>query len=292
MQTVEEQVVYSLTRPRWLDSVSLALQELANRVFLLNDTARAAKDFLNGVWLAHPLHPTVTDLPVGAWTAAVALDGLEATTGRRMEPATTTAMALGTAGGILSALSGLADWSDTGGTSRRLGLIHATANSIALLLFGASLWRRVTARGRRASLLSNVGWLTMVVGAYLGGELSFRLGTQVDRNAWAHRPTEFVPVMREEDLPTDKPVRAEAEGVPLMLVRHQGAIHALNDICSHQGCSLSGGGLVGGTIVCPCHGSTYRLDDGTVVHGPSPYRQPHYNVRVRDGQIEVQAARV
>ena len=35
---------------------------------------RAAKNALHGVWLGHPLHPVFTDVPLGAWTTALALD--------------------------------------------------------------------------------------------------------------------------------------------------------------------------------------------------------------------------
>ncbi len=32
------------------------------------------KDLLSGTWMGHPLHPMLTDVPIGAWTSAVALD--------------------------------------------------------------------------------------------------------------------------------------------------------------------------------------------------------------------------
>ncbi len=290
MQQVEETVVYLVTRQSWIDNLSNQLQKLVNGMFLSSDAGRRVKDFLNGVWLAHPLHPSATDVPVGAWTTAVVLDGIESTTGRRMEPATSAAIGLGIGGALISAGSGLADWADTQGTQRRVGLIHAGLNTVALTLFGASLLRRLSGNREGASTLSNAGWLTSFVAAYLGGELSFRLGTQVHRDAWAQGPGEFVPVINETDLPQDRPVRVEAQGIQVMVVRHAGAIYAMNDVCSHQGCSVSQGGVVDGTIVCRCHGSTYLLENGAAVHGPSPYAQPHYDVRVRNGQVEVRSA--
>jgi len=33
-----------------------------------------AKDALSGTWLGHPLHPPLTDIVVGSWTSALALD--------------------------------------------------------------------------------------------------------------------------------------------------------------------------------------------------------------------------
>lgn len=290
MQQLSEKVVFSVTSQDWLDKLAQRLQHAVNGVFLGSSAGRRAKDFLNGVWLAHPLHPAVTDVPVGAWTTALVLDGVESATGRNLQRATSTAIGLGIGGAVISALSGIADWSDTGDDQRRVGVVHATLNTIALTLYSASLWRRLSGRPSGAKALSNAGWLAVFVGAYLGGELAYRLGTQVDRNAWAPRPGEFVPTMNEADLPADKPTRVEAQGVPVMLVRREGTIYALNDTCSHEGCSLSEGRIVEGSIECPCHLSTYRLEDGAVVHGPSPYAQPHYLVQVRDGRIEVRSA--
>ena len=34
------------------------------------------KDVLHGTWLGHPLHPLLTDLPIGTWTSALLLDWL------------------------------------------------------------------------------------------------------------------------------------------------------------------------------------------------------------------------
>ena len=73
----------------------------------------------------------------------------------------------------------------------------------------------------------------------------------------------------------------------MLLVRHDGAVFAMEDTCGHAGCPLSSGRLDGSTIVCPCHGSTYRLEDGAVIHGPSPFPQPTFEVRLRDGRIHL-----
>ncbi|MGE5619925.1 MAG: Rieske 2Fe-2S domain-containing protein [Sphingomonadaceae bacterium] len=287
MQQVEEKIVYSVTRQDWLDRLAQQLQQGINRLFFSSDTAHRVKDFLNGVWLAHPLHPAVTDIPIGAWTTALVLDGVESAAGKGVRGASSTAIGIGIGGAIMAAMSGIADWSDTGDEQRRIGLIHAASNSTALGLYTASLWKRLSGRPSGARLLSTAGWLAMFAGAYLGGQLAYRLGTQVDRNAWTSQKREFYPTMREADLPAERPTRAEVQGIPVMLVRHDNQIYALGDICSHRGCSLSRGHLMGDTIICACHGSTYRLEDGTSVHGPSPYPQPSYPTRVRDGQIEV-----
>jgi len=290
MQQVEERVVYSVARQGWLDGLAQAIQRAVNGLFAGSPAGRRVKDFLNGVWLAHPLHPTVTDVPVGAWTTSLMLDGVESVTGRNVQPATTTAIGVGIGGAVISAMSGVADWSSTHNDQRRVGLIHAALNSVALTLYGVSLWRRLSGRPSGAKRLSTLGWLSMVAGAYLGGELTYRLGTQVDRNAWVKGPMDFTPAMPDAELLPDRPTRRVVNGIPVMLVRRNGVVFAMSDICSHEGCSLSEGRIENGAIVCPCHGSTYRLEDGSVIHGPSPYAQPQYQVRVHNGQIEIRTA--
>ncbi|MFC7494018.1 MULTISPECIES: Rieske (2Fe-2S) protein [unclassified Nocardioides] len=44
-------------------------------------------------------------------------------------------------------------------------------------------------------------------------------------------------------------------------------------VCTHQGCVV--GGVDGGTINCPCHGSKFSIADGSVANGPasSPLEQ-------------------
>jgi nitrite reductase/ring-hydroxylating ferredoxin subunit len=73
-------------------------------------------------------------------------------------------------------------------------------------------------------------------------------------------------------------------------VRQNGQIYALDDTCVHAGCSLAGGQIEGRSIVCPCHGSRYDLSDGSVLDGPATMPEPHYEVRVTDGMIEVKQA--
>jgi nitrite reductase/ring-hydroxylating ferredoxin subunit len=73
----------------------------------------------------------------------------------------------------------------------------------------------------------------------------------------------------------------------LVVVRRGDLVFALKDTCSHAGGPLSKGHLAGDTIVCPWHGSAFRLRDGAVRHGPSSTRQIAYRARINDGQVEV-----
>ena len=81
-----------------------------------------------------------------------------------------------------------------------------------------------------------------------------------------------------------------ADGIPVMLVRDGGAVHALSDRCAHRGGPLHEGEIEDGCVRCPLHGSMFRLRDGSVIQGPSPYPQPVWETRLREGRIEVRPA--
>ena len=60
---------------KWLDGLSDAVQPIFGGLFTnAGEAGRLAKDLLNGVWLGHPLHPLITDVPIGAWTMTQLFD--------------------------------------------------------------------------------------------------------------------------------------------------------------------------------------------------------------------------
>src|SRR5690242_3930991 len=92
--------------------------------------AEVVKDFLYGTWLGHPLHPVLVQVPIGAWTSAGLLDAVPP-----MRPAATLLIGTGMAAAVPAALAGAADWSEQEPGVRRLGAIHALANTAALGLY-------------------------------------------------------------------------------------------------------------------------------------------------------------
>jgi len=249
---------------------------------------RQTKNALHGVWLGHPLHPVFTDLPLGAWTTALALD---ATAGddSGMRRAATFAMGVGLAGAAGAAVTGLTDWSETDGQSRRNGLIHGLLNVTATVLFAAAftLRRKDSHEGGRKCAWT--GYAIALGAAYLGGDLVYRQRIGVT-HAGADLPMQFTPVIASSALAENTMVRARAGDTDVLLVRQHGRVCALVHSCSHLGGPLSEGRLKDGSVVCPWHGSEFALDDGRVLNGPAAYNQPCLVVRERDGRIEVKAA--
>src|SRR5581483_11115751 len=83
------------------------------------------KDLLSGSRLGHPLHPALTDVTIGSYTAATMLDLVG---GRRSQDAVRALLAVGILSSLPTATAGLADWSDTYGPDQRIGVVHALSN--------------------------------------------------------------------------------------------------------------------------------------------------------------------
>ncbi len=243
------------------------------------------KDALSGTWLGHPLHPLLTDVAIGSWTSAFFLDvfGGEAT-----ETAADGLVGAGVVSALPTALAGLSDWSDLLGAERRVGLVHAAANVLAVSCYGLSWFARRKGDRSRGVALGLLGASIATVGGYLGGHLSYRQGVNVNRNAWKEGPDGWLDVAAESELAEGRPVAAEADGVPVCLVKDGSAVHAIVDVCGHAGGPLHEGELDGdGHITCPWHGSTFRVQDGSVVHGPATAPQPAFDARIQDGRVSV-----
>ncbi|MDQ6800100.1 MAG: Rieske 2Fe-2S domain-containing protein [Acidobacteriota bacterium] len=288
------EIINSVTDQKWLEGSAEPLQRAVRGAFA-GDGGREIKNFLHGTWLGHPLHPVLTDIPVGAWTAALALDALEAVSGRKeCGSAADLAIGVGLAGAVGSAITGITDWSETDGSARRVGLLHGLLNVAATTLYTTSLFMRKRKRSRQSGIaMSMLGYALASTAAYLGGHLVFgeQIGVDHTATADAGSPKKFTRVMADAELKENKPARVLANGLAILLVRRKDEIYAMTETCPHLGGPLSEGKLVGDAIQCPWHQSELALEDGHVVNGPTTYPARCFDVRVRAGQIEVRAQR-
>ena len=275
----------------WLDSAAESLQANVKRVFdALGPSRRGVKNFLHGTWLGHPLHPVLTDIPLGAWTMTMVLDAME-TRGARagLARAADASLGVGLAGAVAAAATGLTDWSDTYARPRKIGLAHAGLNAGATVLFAASYLLRVSGSRAAGRVLAATGYVAAVAGAYLGGELVYQEHIGVNHSSGGKLPEDFTPIIAEAELSDGMLKRVTYEDIPLLLVKRGESIHALVETCGHLGGPLTEGKLDGDTVVCPWHGSRFDLSSGAVVEGPSAFPQPCFEVRTREGQVEVRA---
>ena len=266
---------------RWAKPLGERAQELLGELFA--DRA-PVKDALNGTWLGHPVHPVVTDVPVGAMTLAALFD----MTGK--DGAADLAVATGLAGMAASAATGAADAVDTEGRPQVLATVHASLMVASLGAYLLSFILRLGPRGGRplARLLSFAGYGALTAGAYVGGDLVYRAGNQVDRHAFDSTNTKWK-VLDVREVPAGTLVKAKTSTDTLVLYRAADGdpITAFHAVCSHAGGPLDKGTIVDGCVQCPWHGSRFGLDDGHVRRGPAVYDQPLYEVRETDeGRLE------
>ncbi len=267
-------------------------QKIMNALFAATPL-HPLKTFLNGAWLGHPLHPLLTDVPVGAWTAAILLDLIALifhVSGLGVASAIVTGL------GILAALaaiaSGFMDWMDVDPPELAIGITHATINIIATILFIISFalaWANNWDIRWRVFIPAIIGYLVVAFGANIGGSLVFRRGVMINRNAYRAGPKDFVPVLPMQDLAENAPKRVDAKGRPVLLVRRGEEVYAVGAVCSHYGAPLEEGKLKDGSVECPWHMSRFSLEDGHVIAGPATAPVPAYEVRIQDGKIEVKA---
>jgi nitrite reductase/ring-hydroxylating ferredoxin subunit/uncharacterized membrane protein len=238
---------------------------------------RPVKDFFNGTWLGHPVHAAVTDVPIGALTVALILDIIGQPVGADV------ALLIGVLSMLGAAVVGLADYTDTDGTARMRATVHATVMIVALVFFAISLVIRAGNPTDRtvAFALLLIGYLVIALGAAIGGDLVYLIGTHVNRHAWRGAGAKWVAVDLGglPDIPEGGPTKVKAGINDLVVVRNGDQILALHAQCAHAGGPLAEGELVKDQIQCPWHGSRFHLANGHVARGPAMYSQPAYELR-------------
>jgi nitrite reductase/ring-hydroxylating ferredoxin subunit/uncharacterized membrane protein len=264
-----------------LDKVAGAVATAVERA---TPAGSSVNEALSGTDLGHPLHPPLTDVVIGAWTGAVALDWLG---GKRSGPAADWLVGFGVLSALPTVAAGLNDAARLDAPGRRLALVHAMTNVVATGLFGASWLARRADRRFFGRLWALAGYGTVSLGAFLGGHLSFRRGVGVDHTAFLEAPEDWTAVADEASVKELEPLLVRSADVEIVLVREQGALYALLERCAHQGGPLHEGRIEDGCVVCPWHSSRYRLSDGVALSGPTAHPQPALQVRVRDSKVEV-----
>ncbi len=278
--------------PPFVERLSDGLQDAIKVVIGSNrKPPRRFKSFLNGTWFGHPLHPVITDVPITAWllTAVFDIIWLIAHTTWAADGGFV-AVIVGLLGALGSIATGLTDWSDTYGAERSIGLNHALFNASATILYLVSFILRILAGpgdGIAAAILGFVGLVCVMYAGYLGGEMVFTKGTGVNHTAWEAAGEDYEAVVPVESVEEGKLYRVVASGVPVVVLRQGKQFCAISATCPHAGGPLDEGALTGDVVECPWHGSRFHLCDGHVLTGPATVNAPRYDVRVRNGQVEV-----
>ena len=263
-----------------LDPAASVLQRLADKV-----PDGRLRDLLHGVQLGHPLHPLSVQVPLGSWLSAAVLDLLPGDHRR-------SAHALVNAGLVFalpSSVSGVVDLADQHERQKRVGVVHATANGIGFLLFGASSAARAADRHGWGRALALAGLGAVAVGGSLGGHLAYYRASGANSADYLvdRLSRDWNDIGTLDGFPDGEPGRADAGGVEVVVVRSGTTVHAALGTCTHAGAPLAEGTVVDGCLRCPWHGSEFSVDDGSVVHGPATAGLEHLETSVVDGRVLV-----
>jgi len=276
---VLERFVSRIEHAEALDPLASKLAELASPLL----ARRWARGALSGTPIGHPIHPLLVAAPIGSWLGANCLDVFG---GAKARPAARCLVGLGMAAAAPAAITGASDWLYTEGAERRVGLVHAVGNYAALGCYLQS-WLLRPRHQRLGAVLAGVGTAALAVTGWLGGHLVYARGVGVDTTAFQPAPVEWTAAVAATALRPDRPTLVHVEGVPIALVFVDGQLHAIADRCSHRGGPLHEGAYSDGCLTCPWHGSRFRVADGQVLVGPATRSQRVYEVRTRDGMVEV-----
>ena len=124
---------------------------------------------LRGEWLGHAVHPLLTDVVLGTWTSATVLDLVG---GPQSSAAAQRLVGTGLLAAGPTAWAGWAEWSVAGPREKRVGLVHAVTNAVAISVYAASWLARRNGRHGTGARLALAGATISGVGAYLGGHLT------------------------------------------------------------------------------------------------------------------------
>ncbi|HEU5266791.1 MAG TPA: DUF2231 domain-containing protein [Jatrophihabitans sp.] len=165
------QIVDEIEQAKALDGAAEAIQRVARSV--LGDTS--VRRVLSGVPIGHPLHPALVAVPIGSWLSASMLD---LTAGNRA--AARRLIGFGCLAALPTAAAGAADWLETTGPDRRVGLVHAGLNDLALTIYLASWRSRRHGHNVTGALLALAGSGVLAAGGWLGGHLAYSRGVGVE----------------------------------------------------------------------------------------------------------------
>ena len=159
-------VVPRLEREEALDQPAVRLDALATAA-----TSGGRQSFLRGDWLGHALHPLLTDFPLGCWLSAGLLDLFG---GRSSRKAAQRLVGAGLLASPAVVASGLAEYRELDQQrTRRIAVVHAGGNAVALILYLSSWLQRRRGNHARGVFMSTLGGLCTWGTGYLGGHLSF-----------------------------------------------------------------------------------------------------------------------
>jgi 3-phenylpropionate/trans-cinnamate dioxygenase ferredoxin subunit len=89
------------------------------------------------------------------------------------------------------------------------------------------------------------------------------------------------------EVPAEGAIGVEVAGEPVAVVRAEGTVYAIRDVCSHAEVPLSEGEVYDHTIECWLHGSCFDLRSGKPTSYPATEPVPVYPVKIEGDDVYV-----
>ncbi len=103
---------------------------------------------------------------------------------------------------------------------------------------------------------------------------------------------EFVEVGKVSDFLEGKMKKVEVRGNDLLIANIKGEICSIDDICTHEECSLADGFLQGEVVTCPCHLAQFNVKTGKKIANPATGEniddEPIFRVKIENGTVFVE----
>jgi nitrite reductase/ring-hydroxylating ferredoxin subunit/uncharacterized membrane protein len=281
-----------LRRQQWMEGWADGLQRVIGATYRgLGPLGRPVRNVLSGTYVfRHPLHPALTDVPLGAWLCGVVLDYIALASNLVPRGAGSIALAIGLAGAAGAAVTGYTDFLDVYGLERRAAFAHGLTMTVVFLIQTASLVLRLVGVYPLGVGLSTAALFLTMFGMYIGGHVVYAYGTRINRLTFLPEPEGYASVGAPADFPEGQMRKVEVGGLDVLVVRLDGTLNAIVNTCTHAGGPLDEGTLEGDTVTCPWHGSKFSVRDGSVRGAPATFPESRLEVREQDGRVEVKLA--
>ena len=97
----------------------------------------------------------------------------------------------------------------------------------------------------------------------------------------------YTAVVEAEKIPEKSFCTFEINGMDIVICRFQDEYFAVENRCTHANSTFDGGRMRGCRIMCPLHGATFDIRDGSTSGRPAKFPLNTYPCRVKDGMVEV-----
>lgn len=97
----------------------------------------------------------------------------------------------------------------------------------------------------------------------------------------------WVFAIEEKDLMPENLTFVSPKGLPILLVKREGSLYAMENKCAHMACPLSGGVLDGYILQCPCHDWRFDIRTGEFLDAKE-IRIKTFGIKKEEGKIFIQ----